>query len=134
VDSSRGASRCSGQARVAGHYFNLKKLSDLPSLAEIKDFDKLNPDLFEGLEEELKEKEVQKDEEQENGEAEKFQEGLQVVVDNVDEPELTSDESMKVVDLLEEESVQPVEDDEAEVEEVDETESVGGDNVVLFSN
>ena len=30
-------------------YFNLKKLSDLPSLAEIKDFDKLNPDLFEGL-------------------------------------------------------------------------------------
>ena len=32
-------------------YFNLKKLSDLPSLAEIKDFDKLNPDLFEGLEE-----------------------------------------------------------------------------------
>jgi segregation and condensation protein B len=32
-------------------YFNLKKLSDLPSLAEIKDFDKINPDLFEGLEE-----------------------------------------------------------------------------------
>jgi len=106
-------------------YFNLKKLSDLPSLAEIKDFDKLNPDLFEGLEEELKEKEdeVQKDEEQENGEAEKFQEGLQVVVDNVDEPEPIS-----------EESVQPVEDDEAEVEEVDETESVGGDNVVPFAN
>ena len=106
-------------------YFNLKKLSDLPSLAEIKDFDKLNPDLFEGLEEELKEKEdeVQKDEEQENGEAEKFQEGHQVVVDNVDEPEPIS-----------EESVQPVEDDEAEVEEVDETESVGGDNVVPFAN
>jgi segregation and condensation protein B len=33
-------------------YFNLKKLSELPSLAEIKDFDKLNPDLFEVLEEE----------------------------------------------------------------------------------
>jgi segregation and condensation protein B len=33
-------------------YFNLKKLSDLPSLAEIKDFDKINPDLFEGLEQE----------------------------------------------------------------------------------
>lgn len=31
-------------------YFNLKKLSELPSLAEIKDFDQLNPDLFEGLE------------------------------------------------------------------------------------
>lgn len=31
-------------------YFNLKKLSDLPSLAEIKDFDQINPDLFEELE------------------------------------------------------------------------------------
>ena len=120
-------------------YFNLKKLSDLPSLAEIKDFDKLNPDLFEGLEEELKEKEkekekedeVQKDEEQENGEAEKFQEGHQVVVDNVDEPEPTSDESMNVVDLVEEESMPLAEDDEVEV---DETESVGGDNVVPFAN
>lgn len=36
-------------------YFNLKKLSELPSLAEIKDFDQMNPDLFEGLDrEELK--------------------------------------------------------------------------------
>ena len=31
-------------------YFNLKSLSDLPSLAEIKDFERINPDLFEGLE------------------------------------------------------------------------------------
>jgi len=31
-------------------YFNLRKLSDLPPLAEIKDFDKINPDLFESLE------------------------------------------------------------------------------------
>jgi len=31
-------------------YFNLKSLSDLPTLAEIKDFDKMNPDLFEGME------------------------------------------------------------------------------------
>lgn len=30
-------------------YFNLKQLSDLPTLAEIKDFDQLNPDLFESL-------------------------------------------------------------------------------------
>ncbi len=30
-------------------YFNIKKLSELPSLAEIKDFDQLNPDLFEGM-------------------------------------------------------------------------------------
>jgi segregation and condensation protein B len=30
-------------------YFNLKSLSDLPPLSEIKDFDKMNPDLFEGM-------------------------------------------------------------------------------------
>ena len=34
-------------------YFNLKQLSELPSLAEIKDYDQLNPDLFDGLEVEL---------------------------------------------------------------------------------
>ncbi len=33
-------------------YFNLKKLSDLPPLAEIKDFEKMYPDLFDGIEEE----------------------------------------------------------------------------------
>ena len=33
-------------------YFNLKKLSELPSLSEIKDFDQINPDLFEELEKE----------------------------------------------------------------------------------
>ncbi len=35
-------------------YFNLKKLSDLPALADIKDFDSINPDLFETLEGEAK--------------------------------------------------------------------------------
>ena len=35
-------------------YFNLKKLSDLPALADIKDFDSINPDLFEALEGEIK--------------------------------------------------------------------------------
>lgn len=35
-------------------YFNLKKLSELPSLAEIKDFEQINPDLFEELEKEVK--------------------------------------------------------------------------------
>jgi len=34
-------------------YFNLKRLSDLPPLADIKDFDSINPDLFETLEKEL---------------------------------------------------------------------------------
>ncbi len=31
-------------------HFNLKKLSDLPPLAEIKDIDKINPDLFDAVE------------------------------------------------------------------------------------
>lgn len=31
-------------------YFNLKKLSDLPTLAEIRDLDEINPDLFAGFE------------------------------------------------------------------------------------
>jgi len=35
-------------------YFNLKKLSELPALSEIKDFDQINPDLFEELEKEAK--------------------------------------------------------------------------------
>jgi len=34
-------------------YFNLKKLSDLPPLGDIKDFDSINPDLFDALEKEL---------------------------------------------------------------------------------
>ncbi len=33
-------------------YFNLIKLTELPSLSEIKDFDQINPDLFEELEKE----------------------------------------------------------------------------------
>ena len=35
-------------------YFNLKKLSDLPALEDIKDYDLINPDLFEALESETK--------------------------------------------------------------------------------
>lgn len=35
-------------------YFNLKKLSDLPALADIKDYDLINPDLFRALESETK--------------------------------------------------------------------------------
>ena len=30
-------------------YFNLKKLSELPPLSDIKDYEQINPDLFEGL-------------------------------------------------------------------------------------
>jgi segregation and condensation protein B len=47
-------------------YFNLKSLSDLPPLSEIKDFDQINPDLFEGLEQQ---------EAQQNQEGQAAQEG-----------------------------------------------------------
>ena len=36
-------------------YFNLKKLSELPALAEIKDFAQINPDLFDELENKIQE-------------------------------------------------------------------------------
>lgn len=35
-------------------YFNLKKLTELPALSEINDFDQMNPDLFEALEKEAR--------------------------------------------------------------------------------
>jgi segregation and condensation protein B len=35
-------------------YFNLKKLSDLPTLAEIKELNQINPDLFDALENTVK--------------------------------------------------------------------------------
>ncbi len=47
-------------------YFNLKKLSDLPALSDIKDFDSINPDLFDALNEEeqkmLKQQQAEADE------------------------------------------------------------------------
>ena len=76
IEDSRGVSVSSGIVktlqerewiRVVGHrdvpgkpellattrefldYFNLKKLSELPPLSDIKDFDMMNPDLFEGM-------------------------------------------------------------------------------------
>lgn len=39
-------------------YFNLKKLSDLPTLAEIKELSQINPDLFDSLEEQSRNEEA----------------------------------------------------------------------------
>ena len=47
-------------------YFNLKKLSELPPLSEIKDYDQLNPDLFEGLDVQLQEDTVDDNTSEEN--------------------------------------------------------------------
>ena len=60
-------------------YFNLKKLSDLPPLGEIKDFDAINPDLFEALE---------KEKNQDNSKAEP-NDNLSV---NVSDPKATNNE------------------------------------------
>ena len=61
-------------------YFNLKKLSDLPPLSAIKDFDKINPDLFEQLENKLG-----PEQKQEQDPTEKLRDGQNdpVVEDNV---------------------------------------------------
>ncbi len=97
-------------------YFNLKKLSDLPSLAEIKDFDKLNPDLFEGLEEPS----------QEDGEAPQNEE---------DAAENEDDAATVVLELVDAED--PGADEaESSAEESDDEDDVAGtaDNVVPFTN
>jgi len=61
-------------------YFNLKKLSDLPSLAEIKDFAQINPDLFDELEKKIQEEAQAKTGKQQTDS------GMQVAVTETDSP------------------------------------------------
>ena len=61
-------------------YFNLKKLSELPALAEIKDFDQINPDLFDELEKKIQEEAAAKTGEQQTGS------GVQLAVTRTDSP------------------------------------------------
>lgn len=61
-------------------YFNLKKLSELPALAEIKDFDQINPDLFDELEKKIQEEAAAKTGEQQTGS------GVQLAVAGTDSP------------------------------------------------
>ena len=102
-------------------YFNLKKLSDLPSLAEIKDFDKLNPDLFEGLEE---------SEEDETAESQpETEDALLELVDGGEVHELKSVDS-EVADT----PLAQVSPEEESTDEPEEEIAAAGDNVVPFSN
>ncbi|NKB38193.1 MAG: SMC-Scp complex subunit ScpB [Gammaproteobacteria bacterium] len=96
-------------------YFNLKKLSDLPSLAEIKDFDKLNPDLFEGLEEPAQE--VSDSGETEGAVAETEDDESTVVLELVDGDNLDDEEVKSAAEEGDEEDV-----------------ASSADNVVPFSN
>lgn len=104
-------------------YFNLKKLSDLPSLAEIKDFDKLNPDLFEGLEE-LAEGDTATPDDDTSAEG-------NPPLEVIENPELEAEETDAVSAETNDEQIaespqDEVDDEEAEISSVD--------NVVPFSN
>ena len=61
-------------------YFNLRKLSELPSLAEIKDFEQINPDLFDELEKKIQEEAQAKTGEQQTDS------GVQLAVTETDSP------------------------------------------------
>ncbi len=109
-------------------YFNLKKLSDLPSLAEIKDFDKLNPDLFEGLEESPA---VENTEDKVAGEEASSGEEGGPALEVIDNPAIeTGDED--AASAAEESTTDAEVHSEDETGEQEEEESV--DNVVPFSN
>ena len=71
-------------------YFNLKKLSELPALAEIKDFDQINPDLFDELEKKIQEEAAAKTGEQQTGS------GVQLAVTGTDSP--TEDDKAETVE------------------------------------
>ncbi len=98
-------------------YFNLKKLSDLPALADIKDFDSINPDLFEALEGEAKsaaEKEKDdtknvdvEDEDSINSEPETIEESAEEILDEV----ATEDDEELVEESI---TTEPEEADDAE--------------------
>ena len=109
-------------------YFNLKKLSDLPSLAEIKDFDKLNPDLFEGLEEA-----AASDNSEENASSEEVVNDAEATpaLEVIDNPAIDADDAANASDTID--SV--AEDHQAgDEQEEDGAEEEAVDNVVPFSN
>jgi len=80
-------------------YFNLKKLSELPSLAEIKDFDQINPDLFDELEKKIQEEAQAKTGEQQIGS------GVQLAVTEMDSP---SEDNMAEIAKSNEDAVEDV--------------------------
>ncbi len=93
-------------------YFNLKKLSDLPALEDIKDFDSINPDLFEELEGEAKaqaEADVKENDDTQSTEASAIDEQDAEAVQ--DEDVDTGNDEVDAVDETQNASVEPEEDD-----------------------
>jgi len=123
-------------------YFNLKKLSDLPALADIKDFDSINPDLFEALEGEAKaaaektkddiENVDSADDDSINPEPEVIEELAEVIPDEV----ATEDDEDLVVESNSNELENDEESEEAttSAEANDEEDSEEGAKVIPFTN
>ena len=125
-------------------YFNLKKLSDLPALADIKDFDSINPDLFEALEGEaklatenkegdVKNVETAAADDSINPESEVIEESAEEIIDEVDTENNSDNEEALVVESISNDSEQAKEvatSEEASDEEVSEE----GAKVIPFTN
>lgn len=110
-------------------YFNLKKLSELPALEDIKDFDAINPDLFEDLEGEARAKEQnESDTVTENSDTENTE-----AVAN-EERDIESVSGEEDVNEVEVHVVDDVADSEAVETEAEESEEEKGATVVPFAS
>ncbi len=101
-------------------YFNLKKLSDLPALEDIKDFDSINPDLFEELEGEVKAQanaDIKENNETQSTEVSAADE--QDIETLLDENSNTADDESQSADVetVDTESAEVATDEESEVDE-----------------
>jgi len=91
-------------------YFNFKKLSDLPALADIKDFDLINPDLFEALEEETKSNSGKGDEinKEVSDDIVNETEIISDIVDDVITESESSEESEEINDVVDEDGAKVI--------------------------
>ncbi len=87
-------------------YFNLKKLSELPSLAEIKDFAQINPDLFDELENKIQEEAQARAGEQQTDS------GVRVAVTGTD---ISSEDDMAEITVSNEDAKEDIVSDEDNV-------------------
>lgn len=102
-------------------YFNLKKLSDLPALADIKDFDSINPDLFEALESEAKSG-------TENTDAGANNDTTAVDDSNNPDSEATEDPAEEIIDAIDTEDASDIEEEvvaESNANQASESETTG---------
>ncbi len=108
-------------------YFNLKKLSDLPALADIKDFDSINPDLFDALEAESSNDAEQSDDVTEQD----LNEATDESIDSIE----SESEQDDVIESLDEDGNDAIEasEEESEPETAAEENDAEGAQVIPFS-